>query len=293
MKKKNVALCIVVVLIAVYLGINIYASNVAQKKVDETIANFYNIASIQYESVSVNLIKMDVKISNVLIDPVSPIETDISDKITIDEIIIYDFIQQSSEIPISLSISFDGIKLNINQFGNMTKTLNKLGYSDEVNLNLNLDYDYNQEKKVLNIQNTGIEVDNAGEINVSFQMSNLNLAPDAIASIFFIFPHIMLDVAKIEYKDYSLINRLIKLKANEQNLTVLEFKDSLLTEIHQDIQQEEDVFVKKALIKIEDFIKTPNELSILISPPNPVSIGDILHIKNNIDYIQLLNLQVN
>ena len=63
-KKQITGISIVVVLIAIFIGIEMYAANVAEAKVNEAIAKVANFADIDYKSVSVDLIGMDVRVLN-------------------------------------------------------------------------------------------------------------------------------------------------------------------------------------------------------------------------------------
>ncbi|MCD6185785.1 MAG: hypothetical protein J7K84_08375, partial [Deltaproteobacteria bacterium] len=110
-KKQITGICIAVVLIAIYIGIKTYASNVAEENVNNAIAKAANFADIDYKKVSIDLPGMDVRISDIFISPVNTTK-----KIKIDEIIIHD-IDGKSDIPAFLSIACNGIALRFKDLG--------------------------------------------------------------------------------------------------------------------------------------------------------------------------------
>ncbi len=285
-KKQIISIGIVVVLIAIYSGIKIYASNSAEKKINEAIAKAAVFADIDYKKVSVDLIGMDVRISDILVCPANA-----EKKIKIDEIIIYD-IDDKSDIPAFLSMSFRGIELNIKDLGNNANDLKALGYNDKLMINLNADYTYDNEKKELDIKKIGIGADDAGEINISFRLGNINLKPKEIISLIFTFPQVIFNEAKIKYNDDSLAKRLLNLGAQKNQTNLENFKKSLVQKIEKEIKMEKDVFIKNALVEIKKFLEDPEKISISASPSKPHPIGRIMRVNDPKDIIKLLNIQI-
>ena len=283
--KKIVGIGIVVLLVTIYLGIKMYTSNVAKEKVNVAIAKGANFVDVDYKKVSVDLLGMDVRVSDILVSPAGAKE-----KIKIDEIIIHD-IDDKSEIPTFLSASFNGIELNLKELG-ADKEIRELGYNDKILVNLYADYIYDKEKKELNVKKIGVWVDDAGEINISFHLGNIDLNPEKILELLFTYPQIMLYKAKVTYEDESLTERLIKLEAKEKNIDAKEFKMSLIKEIEKEIEREKDDFTKKALVEIKEFIDDPEEFSISVSPSKPYPLGRIMRVNDPKDMIKLLNIQI-
>ncbi len=285
-KKQITGIGIAVVLIAIYMGIKMYASNVAEGKVNEAIAKAANFADIDYKNVSVDLLGMDVRISDILVAPV-----DAKEKIKIDEIIIHD-IDDKTDIPTFLSISCNGIELNIKDLGEDAKKLRELGYNDKMMINLTAKYTYDKEKKELDIKEIGIGADNVGEIGVSFRLGNINLEPEEMLGLLFTFPQVIFHEAKIQYEDDSLAERLMKLGAQEEQTSVKDFKKSLLQEISKEIEKEKDDFTKKALSEIKEFLEDPEEFSISASPSKPYPFGRIMRVDDPKDIVKLLNIKI-
>ena len=121
-KKLIAGIGLALALFAVYWGIQMYASNAAEAKVNEVIAKNASIVDVDYKKVSVDLLRTDVHLFDILVSPVNAKE-----KISIDEIIISDFDDQS-DIPSFLSMTCNGIGLNINDLGKNAHKLRALGY---------------------------------------------------------------------------------------------------------------------------------------------------------------------
>ena len=285
-KKQITGIGIAVVVIAIYMGVKMYASNVAEVKVNEAIAKAANFADIDYKNVSVDLLGMDVRISDILVAPV-----DAKEKIKIDEIVIHD-IDDKTDIPTFLSISCNGIELNIKDLGEDAKKLRELGYNDKMMINLTAKYTYDKEKKELDIKEIGIGADNVGEIGVSFRLGNINLEPEEMLGLLFTFPQVIFHEAKIQYEDDSLAERLMKLGAQEEQTSVKDFKKSLLQEISKEIEKEKDDFTKKALSEIKEFLEDPEEFSISASPSKPYPFGRIMRVDDPKDIVKLLNIKI-
>jgi len=285
-KKQITGIGIAVVLIAIYMGVKMYASNVAEGKVNEAIAKAANFADIDYKNVSVGLLGMDVRISDILVTPV-----DAKEKIKIDEIIIHN-IDDKTDIPTFLSISCNGIELNIKDLGEDAKRLRELGYNDKMMINLTAEYTYDKEKEELDIKEIGIGADNVGEISVSFRLGNINLDPEEMVGLLFTFPQVVFHEAKIQYEDDSLAERLMKLGAQEEQTNVNDFKKSLIQKITKEIENEKDDFTKKALSKIKEFLEDPEEFSISASPLKPYPFGRIMRVDDPKDIVKLLNIKI-
>jgi hypothetical protein len=285
-KKQITGISILMVLIAIFIGIKMYATNVAEAKVNEAIAKAANFADIDYKNVSVDLLGMDVRISDILFSPAGSKE-----KLKIDEIVIHE-IDDKADIPSFLSMSCNGIELNLDKLGEDSKQLRELGYNDKMMVNLKVNYAYNKEKKEVVIKNIGIGANEAGQINVGFRLGNISLEPEEIAGLLFTFPQVIFHDAKIEYDDDSLAERLMKLGAKERQISFEDLKKSLIEDVETEIAKEEDDFTKKALSEIKAFLEDPKEFSISASPEKPYSFGRIMSTGGPKDVIKLLNIQI-
>jgi hypothetical protein len=285
-KKQITGIGIAVALIALYWGAQMYASNVAEGKVNEAIANAADFADIDYKKVSFNLLRRDVRISDILISPAHE-----KGRIRIGEIIIRD-IDDRAKIPAFLSMSCNGIELNLEDLGKTARKIRELGYTEKLMVNLNINYLYDQEKKELDLKQLGLGADDAGEITISFHLSNLNFDREKIAQLLFTLPQVIFHEAKITYEDDSLSERLMKLGAKDHQTNEHDFKRSLIQKVEKEIEKEKDDFTKKSLSEIKTFLEDPKGFSISASPTKALPIIRILQVDNPKDVIKLLNVQI-
>jgi len=285
-KKLITGVCVALILIAIYFGIKMYASNVAEKKIAKAIASLADYVDVNYRKVSVDLLGLDVHISDVLVSPANAKE-----KVKINEIVIYD-VDQNSEVPTFLNLSLNGIEADLNEFGSKADGIRKLGYNDKLLLNVKIEYDYNKEKKELSLKQFKVGADDVGDIGVNIHLGNIDLSTEKIGGIIFTWPQIMLHEAKIGYEDHSLVGRLLKLAAKNGNINVNDFRTYVIQEIEKEIEKEKDEFNRNALKEMRDFIEHPEQFSISISPPEPLPLGRIISVNDPKDIIKLLNMKI-
>lgn len=276
----------VVVFVAMYSGAKMYASTVAEDKINIAIANIANYADVDYKSASVDLFGLDVHISDVVISPANSKE-----KVNINEIVIYD-LDEESDIPLFLNISFNGIEMPIDNLGGNAERIKELGYKDNVILNASLKYRYNKETREINFNKLKIGADDAGDLDASFRLGNIGISPEEIIGVLFTFPEIILHDIKISYNDDSLVERLLELAAKEQNKNVKQMKDEAMQNIAMEIEREQDKFTRNALKEIKDFIDDPERLVISIEPKDPLPLGRLLDVNDPKDIIKLLNVKI-
>lgn len=285
-KKQIVGIVVAVVLIAMYVGFKMYAANVAKKKIDTAISNIVNFADVDYKNVSVDLFGFDVHISDVVVSPV-----DSKEKFNINEIVISD-IDQKSDIPSFLDISFNGVEIPIDKLGNDAKKIKELGYNDNILLNFTIEYHYNKESKEISLNKLKIGADDVGDLDVRLRLGNIDLSKEKIIGILSTFPQIMLYEAKISYHDDSLIEKFMKLLAKEKKENVKQLKNEAKKDIEREIEKENDEFTKNALEEIKDFIDDPETFTISIAPKKPLPLGLLLRVNDPKDIIKLLNAKI-
>lgn len=285
-KKQIVGIGVAIVLIAMYVGIKIYASSVTEEKIDIAIASIANYADVDYKNVSVDLFGLDVHISDVVVS-----QADSKNKVNINEIVVYD-VDEKSDIPLFLDISFNGVEIAIDKLGNNAKKIKELGYNDNILLNFAIEYHYNKENNKISLNKIKIGADDVGDFDISIRLGNIDLSPEKIMGILFTYPQIMLYDAKISYHDDSLIERLLKLAAKEQKKNVKQIKSEAIKNIEKEIEKEEDKFTKNALKEIKDFINDPERFTISIAPKKPLPLGRVLRVNDPKDIIKLLNVKI-
>jgi general secretion pathway protein G len=277
------------VLIGIYAGIKTYSSKVAEDKLVELIAKYAGDADIDYKKVSVDLLGMDLRISDVSFR--NP--ADESEGIIINEIVMYD-VDDKSSVPTFLSMACNGIELKGIDRIDSTNPLSILAYNDRIKGNINVDYSYDKDKKELCARKLNLKIDDAGELNIAFKLGNINLEPEAIAELPDTYPHALFHEATIMYADDTLLERLLNSIAGKFHIDIKTLKRNLTQGYEQIINSEKDDSTKKSLNEIIKFIQDPHELYISVSPSNPLPISLIKRMGGSspADAIKLLNIQI-
>ena len=283
---KVLGIAIIIAIIAVYAGAKIYVTKLAKAEVDVAITQTSDTTEITYDKVSVDLLGMEVHISDITVSPINSEE-----KLKISEIIIHDF-DKKSEMPSFFSFSCNGIEINIKEAGEEADKFRALGYKDTMLANISADYAYDKEKKELKIKNIGIGAEEAGHIMISFHLGNISLEQEAIQALLFTFPSLVLHEAEITYKDDSLIERIMTLEAQKTQTTLEEFKKSLIEEIAKEIDNEKDDSAKKALSEVKGFFENPKEISLTATPSEPIPLGALMNLEDPKELIKLLNIKI-
>lgn len=285
-KKLIVGIGSAVVLVSAFIGARIYASNIAEEKIDMAIENIANHATVDYGNINVDLLKQDINISDVVIS-----SNNSKAKIIINEIVIHD-IDEKSDIPLFMNVSFNGVNLSESQLIDNNEIIKKLGNNGSSLMDISVDYLYNQEDQVINLNKLNFSADNVGEMDVSFRLGNIDLNPQKNMYLFSVLPKIILHNVKVAYRDESLIEVLQALAAKDQNKSIEAIKTEAINDINQIIKREKDDFTKTALNEIKNFINNPESLTISLTPTKPLALGKLMHVSEPKDLIRLLNVEV-
>jgi hypothetical protein len=285
-KKLIVGIGSAVVLVSAFIGARIYASNIAEEKIDMAIENIANHATVDYRNINVDLLKQDINISDVVIS-----SNNSKAKIIINEIVIHD-IDEKSDIPLFMNVSFNGVNLSESQLIDNNEIIKKLGNNGSSLMDISVDYLYNQEDQVINLNKLNFSADNVGEMDVSFRLGNIDLNPQKNMYLFSVLPKIILHNVKVAYRDESLIEVLQALAAKDQNKSIEAIKTEAINDINQIIKREKDDFTKTALNEIKNFINNPESLTISLTPTKPLALGKLMHVSEPKDLIRLLNVEV-
>jgi len=284
---KKLFVGIGVVLIAAYVGITAYAENIAEKQVNQAVANAARYADVDYGNISVDLFGLDVHISNVDISPKQANKQGIH----IHEIVIHDLDKQSN-IPSFLDISLHGIESDgLKQALDWGDEMKALGYNENMIFNIDLAYHYNRDDKEIKF-NTHMHADDVGDLKFTTRLGNLNLSRNDIMRLPATFHKIMIYNGKINYDDDSLIDRVYEFQAKQQRISVAQIKNNDRKSAEKDINNTKDPAIRDALKGLSDFFAEPESISISMTPEKPVPLGRVMRTTNQNDIIKLLNIEI-
>jgi hypothetical protein len=285
-KKVLVGIVAVVVLIGLYFGVTMYASNMAAKQVDIAIAKMGPGISASYKNVSYNILNKHVAIDDVVImAPGSP------QPVRIKQLLVKD-LDQTSPTPAFMAMDFKGIVIDLKSLGSDAAVAAELGYADTLSCDLGIDYVYARDKKDLDLKNLSVSVKDVGTLNLRLHLGNIDIDPDQTVALLFTYPRVLLQQASLSYRDDSLMERLLKAEAKKIGCDVAVVKQKLTQDADAALSGQNNERLAAALAAVKKFINNPSELSISATPITPVPLGQIGGDATPDAVSRMLNLQI-
>ncbi len=269
--KKIMPLILIVVLLGLgYGGLKLYATKVATTKVDAAIASSGAKADISYDKLSINPFTRKIVVSGITISPENGAED-----VTVREFKI-NSMDQKNKVPNFMSISCNGISIDIDAIEKHNKELSDLGYDNKIDFNLGFEYEYKPAQRELDLKRVSLGADEVGDVSLSVQFGNIEIDSTNPESFGFDYPEILINSANVTYKDDSFVNRLIGLTAQKQGLSTDEKIANISSEMNAMLSAQSDPLTVNLLTGLKAFIEDPKELSLTASPETPVALKELL-----------------
>jgi hypothetical protein len=262
---------IMVLIIGLYGGFKMYASNLAKKKVDAAISEHIPKADIEYGDISVDLIGLGVHINDIVITN----SKRGNEKVEIDELFLAD-LDEESEFPEYVDISLNGIHMEqiLKLQDKMSENDWKIVFgvensSDPILINVSTSYNFNDNKEAEFEMSFG--GDNVGTLALKLELGGVN-KPTKIEKI----GNAITDAEtaslmglSLSYEDDSMMIRLIESLSKKDDLSISDFKDKLKVELRENAAKQGEI-AKKNARKLEEFIDDPDAISITAKPEEPL-----------------------
>ena len=191
----------------------------------------------------------------------------------------FDYIgNQKQKFLTNLDLNIDGIDLNLAEvspeFSNYFKLL---GY-DTVKFDFGTSWNWNKQKNDLGI-NIDLGVTNAASIALSTIFSGLsseifNMQADSLGA--YLLTNFKINDIKLSLIDNSLRDKLFNFAAKQENVSVKEFKKTLISQIdsYSVTTQKTKLFVEYRQAVV-NFINGSRKIKLQISPEMPISIAEL------------------
>ena len=276
-----------IVLVALYFGINLYAERRVQKEVDNAIAEMSSFADVQYEDVDFDLFSRKASIKGVVISPVGE-----ERRLSIDRVVVLKAKGEKTFFT-RLHILFMGVRVESGEAGEKVAAfLDDLGYEpEEMKADIELDYRFKPEERDFRLKTLTYRVKNMGEISLSLHLSNIDLRDDAL-SLLLSFPRILIHEAKLSYRDDSLVPRLLRAMAEKRGISVDSMIKEITAEVERGISEEGEQIAAEALEAFRKFLEDPEEISLIISPKNPLPLARIKRARDPAQLLRILNFRI-
>ncbi len=284
-KKLMAGIVVIVVLVAGYFGLNIYASSKATEEVDAAIAKMGPAMHVSYTKVAYNVLTRQATISGVsILAPGSPTP------VRIGEIVVKRF--DDSPNPAFANMDFKGIEIAPAALGDGAPAAAALGYTGPFLCDVGMDYAYAKDKKEMDIKTFSLSVKDVGSLTFNLRLGNVDIDPKQPAALLFTYPQILLLQAGLTYKDASLVERLLKAEAAKSGTDVAALKQKLTSQADAAVKGQTSPVLTSAMTAIKQFINNPKELSVTANPAKPLPLGQIGNAGGPDAVAAMLNLQI-
>jgi len=265
------------------------SSNIAEKQIDKALEELPQ-GLVTYESVSRDLFGFDVHINGITLNATGSKES------TIDEIVIKSMDDEHS-IPHYLDLEINGMDLDTNALNSNPRTagmLELLGY-EKLKADLAFNYEYDEDEKKIEIENVSLELEDAGELSIDAELHGIQALENLAMQMMVAPQSIKISKSSIKYEDDSLVSRLIKLNADQEGLSIDEFKKKVLSTLSEELKQAELKENKYEISMIEavmEFFEDPDSFKISIEPEEAISLDEMKRSKNANEFMQKINLEI-
>lgn len=283
-----IRLTLIALVIIAIVCFKIISANLIKAKIDKILGA--NKEYVSYSDVSMDLFGFDVHIDDVKVN--FPYQK----PLIVDEITVKSFDTQNA-VPLYMNIRLKGVQSDLSTLRsnpNFAKTLDELNIK-EIKSDLTVNYVYEKERKMLDVEELSVNVENLGKLTYQTELYNvvamayfplqLNLAPQTLK----------FGSTALHYEDNSLVERYMQMYAKDANLSL----DSYKTDLFKRNQAKIDA-AKASLQKYETlldetwlaFLKNPKTFDFKIAPSQPVSLISVGNLKSRDDLLKTLNFSV-
>jgi hypothetical protein len=197
-----------------------------------------------------------------------------------------------------MHVEIQGIRISLsNSFmKGVAPALSLLGYTD-IEANVEYAYRYDSTKKDLEIQNIHIRASDMGQLDVSARLNNLDLAvvksaPNNPMALIALLPGVAISKITLNYQDDSFVRRLIQQGARQSGQSEAQFVSDIIQQLNQEIQIQYLDSARDRLLVIQNFIKNPGIIEVVISPLEPVAMMRFVMMENIGQIVDILNVSI-
>ncbi|WP_163329186.1 hypothetical protein GFV12_00940 [Desulfurobacterium thermolithotrophum] len=265
----------VIAVISSYFALESYAEVKLKEKLDRKLSSLP--LDVTYRKFDYKLLENTVTIENLRASQLG--YSIFANKIIVDLPISY----RKKEIPENLHLKVEGLKIPLKTpfISNFSKTLNLKEKATNF-IPLDLDVSYAFDGSILKIEFlTSSPL--FGELKTVSYFTNitkqkLELLINGKADKEYTLKRIALAYFDLIYKDRGFIQNFLKKEAEQQGISVEEFKKKLIYTIESNSSSES--VKKKIIFPLVSFIKNPSCLEVSLKPSEPISLKDATYLLN-------------
>lgn len=291
MNKKTAALAgIVIIAAAAWFGGKAWLNSKAAEEVDAAIINIKEQTGVTttYKSVEVTPFSNSGTLFDITLTNPKNQTT------TVEKAILTDF-DSKNEIPEHATLKLIGIKTSEDN-AEVNEKLKELGYEKLPSADVTGSYTYDRQKMDLDIKELGGEMKGIGSYVLKAQLGNLVLDKENMNSRAFLLGSMAITVKQASYTfvDDGIMPRIFAAEAKKKGVSVEELKKQLNEATAQNMAMlGNSPQVKEITAALQAFINNPQRITILVSPEQPVSVGQLMQLGNNpAEMLNALGIQV-
>ncbi len=291
MNKKTAALAgIVIIAAAAWFGGKAWLNSKAAEEVDSAIVNIKEQTGVTttYKSVEVTPFSNGGTLFDITFTNPKNQTT------TVEKAILSDF-DSENEIPAHATLKLIGIKTSEDN-AEVTEKLKELGYEKLPSADVTGSYTYDREKMDLDVKELGGEMKGIGSYVLKAQLGNLVLDKENMNSRAFLLGSMAITVKQASYTfvDDGVMPRIFAAEAQKKGISVEELKKQLTEATAQNMAMlGNSPQVKEITVALQAFINNPQRITLLVSPEQPVSVGQLMQLGNNpAEMLSTLGIQV-
>lgn len=170
--------------------------------------------------------------------------------------------------------------------------LGSFGY-ERLSFDLDMAYDWKLASGEFTLGKFRLSGKDAGALDLSMVLQGLDRETATSANPFLLMQGVMLDKFSLTYEDASLVDRAFKAAAAEQGGDAEMMRVMALTVIDQQAMEMDDSPVAvEALKAVRAFVEKPKNLSLTLSPSEPVGYMDLMDDEDPAAMARLLGLKI-
>lgn len=245
----------------------------AKETLDQALAKTGKQEMVTYGDVSVAWLGTRTTISDLVID--APDGGDIQvDKVVLSEL------SAEKNLPEDFSVSMKGIHIPVDKetLNQAAEPLAKMGLENLL-ADFNLDYNYDRENKSLKLKTLSLGIKDLGEATLSMNITGFD--PSVLILHLMNPTGITVSEVTLEYKDSSLVDKLLTVAAEEKGGDKEAMKGMMLALLEAEqkkAEAEEDGVRAEALKAVMEFVENPKSLRVSIKPEEPLPLSEIMAI---------------
>lgn len=265
-KKPLIAVLAIVVLVVVgVFGANLYVQNRAKGEVKNRLAEWESQlppgSELSYGEIEVGFFASSIEIEDVKINAEG------EGPVTIEEIEVAEF-DKSHEPPHYMHLKFKGLERQLADLPpEQAQAMQQMGY-ERLRGNVEVAYRYDADDKVLAVTEADATFEDMGSISAKLRLTEVDL--DQLAQDPQQMPQFKVADLGVRYKDLSLIDRAIKIAAQEGGVDEQAVREQMVQQIEMQSGAMEGAFYQELGEALKQMVRDPGTLVIEAKPAQPV-----------------------